>query len=99
MDNGLQIEFLTPHTTTILQPPNLITHTKVKTAWHQLLRKHYLRTNSTPIDKVKFCIIGKSCKLFPNEIVMCIIDQRIMGKAFVKVALSRRLRESRDLSI
>ena len=64
MDNGVQIECLPPHTTTILQPLDLVTLTKVKTAWHQSLRKHYLRTNSVPIGKVKFALLVRAVNYF-----------------------------------
>ena len=64
MDNGVQIECLPPHTTTILQPLDLVTLTKVKTAWRQLLRKHYLRTNSAPVDKVKFALLVRAIDYF-----------------------------------
>ena len=64
MDNGVQIECLPPHTTTILQPLDLVTLTKVKTAWRQLLRQHYLRTNSAPVDKVKFALLVRAIDYF-----------------------------------
>ncbi|CAF4643097.1 unnamed protein product [Rotaria sp. Silwood2] len=56
-----------PHTTTILQPLDLVTLTKVKTAWRQLLRKHNLQTNSAPIDKVKFALLIK--ELWENHLL------------------------------
>ena len=64
MDNSVQIEYYPSHTTTILQPLNLVTLTKFKTAWRQSLRKHYLRTNSTPIDKVKFTLMIRAINYF-----------------------------------
>ena len=100
MDNGVQIECLPPHTMTILKLLGIVTRIKVKIAWRQLLRKRYLRTNSALTDRIKFTLLVKaSYKLFLNKIVICIIDRRIMGKAFVKVALSKTFCKSRDLSL
>ncbi|CAF3053425.1 unnamed protein product [Rotaria sp. Silwood2] len=67
MNNDVIIECLPPHTTTILQPLDLVTLTKVKTAWRQLLRKHNLQTNSAPIDKVKFALLIK--ELWENHLL------------------------------
>ncbi|CAF3385883.1 unnamed protein product [Rotaria socialis] len=53
MTNGVQLECLPTHSTTILQPLDAVTLTKLKTAWRKLLHQHNFKTNSAPIDKVK----------------------------------------------
>ena len=64
MDSGVKVEYLPLHTTTILQSLDLVALTKVKTAWRQLLQKHYLRTNSAPVDKVKFALLVRDINYF-----------------------------------
>lgn len=57
MENQIELECLPPHTTTILQPLDVVTLTKVKTAWRLLLNQHNLKSNSAPIDKTKFALL------------------------------------------
>ena len=54
MNNRIELECLPPHTTTILQPLDVVTLHKVKTAWRTLLTEHNTKTNSAPIGKAKF---------------------------------------------
>ncbi|CAF4223290.1 unnamed protein product [Rotaria magnacalcarata] len=67
MTNGVQLEYLPPHSTTILQPLDVVTRTKVKTAWRKLLHQHKFKTNSAPIDKVKFAYLIKD--LWQNNLL------------------------------
>jgi hypothetical protein len=60
MNNDIHLECLPPHTTTILQPLDVVTLTKVKTAWRQLLTTHNRETNSQPIDKRRFALLVRS---------------------------------------
>lgn len=57
MDNGIELECLPPHTTTLLQPLDVVTLHKVKTAWRTLLTEHNTKTNSAPIGKAKFSLM------------------------------------------
>ena len=54
MDNGIELECLPPHTTTLLQPLDVVTLHKVKSAWRILLTEHNTKTNSASIGKAKF---------------------------------------------
>ena len=64
MDNSVQSKCLPPHAATILQPFDVVTLTKVKIAWRQLLRIHHLKTNSAPIDKVIFALLVRTINYF-----------------------------------
>ncbi|CAF4149234.1 unnamed protein product [Rotaria sp. Silwood2] len=67
MDHNIHIECLPPHSTTLLQPLDVVTLSKVKTAWRQLLKTYNQKTNSKPIDKAQFALlIGE---LFKNHIL------------------------------
>ena len=57
MDHGIHLECLPPHTTTILQPLDVLTLSKVKTSWRRLLQNHYKETNGQPITKQKFTLL------------------------------------------
>ncbi|CAF4338994.1 unnamed protein product [Rotaria magnacalcarata] len=57
MQNGIELECLQAHTTTILQPLDVVTLKKVKTAWHSPLVEHSTKTNSAPISKQKFALL------------------------------------------
>jgi hypothetical protein len=57
MDNGIKLECLPPHTTTILQPLDVVMLNKVKTAWRTVLVEHNIKTNSAPIGKQKFSLM------------------------------------------
>ena len=57
MAKDILLECLPPHTTTILQLLDVVTLTKVKTAWRRLLHEHNFNTNGSPIDKVKFAYL------------------------------------------
>jgi hypothetical protein len=57
LDHAVHIECLPPHSTTVLQPLDVVTLSKVKLAWRQLLRKHNQVTNSKPIDKPQFALL------------------------------------------
>jgi DDE superfamily endonuclease len=70
LDNQIELECLPPHTTTILQPLDVATLTKVKTAWRQLLNDHNLKTNSAPIDKSRFALLVNDCLPF-NPMFAC----------------------------
>ena len=64
VDNGAQSECLPPRTGIILQLPNSVTLTKVKTSERQFSRKHYLRTSSAVIDKMKFALLVRAINCF-----------------------------------
>ena len=57
MQNGIELECLPPHTTTILQPLDVVTLNKVKSVWRSLLVDHNTKTNSAPINKKKFALL------------------------------------------
>ncbi|CAF1519554.1 unnamed protein product, partial [Rotaria sordida] len=57
MQNGIELECLPPHTTTILQPLDVVTLKKVKTAWRSLLVDHNTKTNSAPTHKQEFALL------------------------------------------
>ena len=57
MQNGIELECLSPHTTTILQPLDVVTLNKVKSVWRSLLVDHNTKTNSAPINKKKFALL------------------------------------------
>ena len=57
MENGIELECLSPHTTAILQPLDVVTLNKVKTAWRSLLADHNTKTNSAPIHKKEFALL------------------------------------------
>ena len=57
IDNEIELECLPSHTTTILQPLDVVTLNKIKTAWRTLLTEHNIKTNSSPIDKRRFALL------------------------------------------
>jgi transposase len=57
MDHGIHLECLPPHTTTILQPLDVLTFSKLKNSWRKLLSKHFQQTNSQAITKQKFALL------------------------------------------
>lgn len=57
MENGIELECLPPHTTTLLQPLDVVTLSRVKTAWRALLVEHNTKNNSAPIGKHKFSLM------------------------------------------
>jgi hypothetical protein len=57
MDNKIHLECLPPHSTTILQPLDVVTLAKVKTTWRKLLSNHFKQTNSAPLAKDKFVLL------------------------------------------
>jgi hypothetical protein len=57
MNNQIELECLPPHTTTVLQPLDVVTLHKIKTAWRSLLVEHNVKTNSSPIDKHTFALL------------------------------------------
>lgn len=71
MDNQIELKCLPPHTTTILQPVDVATLTKVKTAWCDLLNKHNLKTNSAPIDKTKFALMARKSLAANRMSIVC----------------------------
>ena len=54
MDHRVELLCLPPHSTTVLQPLDVVTLTKVKTAWRKLLITHNTQTNSQKLDKKRF---------------------------------------------
>ncbi|CAF3921992.1 unnamed protein product [Rotaria sp. Silwood1] len=54
MDCQVELLCLPPHSTTVLQPLDIVTLTKIKTTWRKLLVTHNTRTNSEKIDKKRF---------------------------------------------
>lgn len=79
MDHQIELECIPPHSSTILQPLDVVTLTKVKTAWRHLLNQHNVKSNSAPIDKPKFALmvitkcpsIIKLIKLFQIRELWC----------------------------
>ncbi|CAF2132996.1 unnamed protein product [Rotaria magnacalcarata] len=67
LDHNVHIECLPPHSTTLLQPLDVVTLSKVKTAWRQLLETYNQKTNSKPIDKSQFALL--IAELFKNSIL------------------------------
>ncbi|CAF2918027.1 unnamed protein product [Rotaria sp. Silwood2] len=57
MVNKIELECLPPHTTTLLQPLDVVTLNKVKTAWRNILVDHNMKTNSAPIGKQEFSLM------------------------------------------
>ena len=57
MQNGIELECLPPHTTTILQPLDVVTLNKAKSVWRSLLVDHNTKTNSAPMNKKKFALL------------------------------------------
>lgn len=80
LDNQIELECLPPHTTTILQPLDVATLTKVKTAWRQLLNDHNLKTNAAPIDKSRFALLVSDCPLFDPLLPPLLFRSEIFGE-------------------
>jgi hypothetical protein len=57
MENEIELECLPPHTTTILQPLDVATLSKVKTAWRNIISLHNEKTNGAPIRKPEFSLM------------------------------------------
>ncbi|CAF4151860.1 unnamed protein product, partial [Rotaria sordida] len=57
MENQIELECFPPHTTIILQPLDVVTLHKIKTAWRSLLVEHNIKTNSSSIDKQRFTLL------------------------------------------
>jgi len=57
LDAKIELECLPPHSTTALQPLDVVTLGKVKTMWKGLLREHNASSNLAPIDKAKFSLL------------------------------------------
>ena len=57
MENGIELECLPPHTTTILQPLDVVTLNQVKSDRRSLLADHNTKRNSAPIHKKKFALL------------------------------------------
>ncbi len=57
MEHNIHMECLPPHTTTILQPLDVLTLSKVKQSWRKLLSSHFKQTNAQPLDKQKFALL------------------------------------------
>lgn len=64
MEEGIHLECLPPHTTTILQPLDVVTLSKVKTSWRKILRAHNRETNSQSITKARFALLVIFLKLY-----------------------------------
>ena len=54
MDHRVELLCLPPHSTTVLPALDVVTLTKIKTAWRKLLTTHNTQTNSEKIDKKRF---------------------------------------------
>ncbi len=57
LNHNIHIECLPPHSTTLLQPLDVVTLSKLKLAWRQLLQTYNQKTNSRPIDKNQFALL------------------------------------------
>lgn len=79
LDNQIELECLPPHTTTILQPLDVATLTKVETAWRQLLNDHNLKTNSSSIDKSRFALLVNKCIAFDSIFLWDLFRFEICG--------------------
>ncbi|CAF4577015.1 unnamed protein product, partial [Rotaria sp. Silwood2] len=58
MDHGIHLECLPPHTTNILQPLDVLTLSKIKRSWRELLSNHYNQTNAASLTKQKFALLN-----------------------------------------
>ncbi|CAF1503795.1 unnamed protein product [Adineta ricciae] len=67
MDNGIHIECLPPHSTTILQPLDVLTLSKLKRSWRKLLSDQYRKTNSEALTKQTFALLISD--LFKNHLL------------------------------
>ncbi|CAF4584080.1 unnamed protein product [Rotaria sp. Silwood2] len=67
MDNKIHLECFPPHTTTILQPLDVVTLSKIKASWRKLLSNHFKQTNSTPLTKETFSLL--IAELFKNHLL------------------------------
>ncbi|CAF1687251.1 unnamed protein product, partial [Adineta ricciae] len=67
MDNGIHIECLPPHSTTILQPLDVLTLSKLKRSWRKLLSDQYRKTNSEALTKQAFALLIS--ELFKNHLL------------------------------
>jgi hypothetical protein len=77
MDNGIHIECLPPHSTTILQPLDVVTLSKLKLSWRKLLRDHFKETKSEAVTKQKFALLV-SFILLLSKIMIYFLDFRII---------------------
>ena len=66
MDNDIHLEYLLPHTTTILQPLDVVTLSKIKTSWRNLLSEHFKQNNSVPLTKGRFALLVSSIVILFN---------------------------------
>ena len=57
LDHNIHIECSPPHSTTLLQSLDVVTLSKLKTAWRQLLKTYHQKTNPNPIDKARFVLL------------------------------------------
>jgi hypothetical protein len=99
MKHQIELECLPPHTTTILQPLDVVTLTKVKTAWRKLLNEHNMKTNSAAIDRPKFALLVSDSAFtdsFPSD---SFLDYRSMATLSLEVALPEWVRQSWHLSV
>lgn len=87
MKHQIELECLPPHTTTILQPLDVVTLTKVKTAWRKLLNEHNMKTNSAAIDKPKFALLVSDSACTASLSRVFFADQRSMASSSAEVAL------------
>lgn len=71
MDHRIELLCLPPHSTTILQPLDVVTLTKVKTSWRKLLQLHNTQTNSQKIDKKRFSYLVSVKPVLLNDIHLC----------------------------
>ncbi|CAF3985916.1 unnamed protein product, partial [Rotaria sordida] len=67
MDHGIHLECLPPHTTNILQPLDVLTLSKMKRSWRELLSNHYKETNAETLTKQKFALLISN--LFKNHLL------------------------------
>ena len=100
MDHRVELLCLPPHSTTVLQPLDVVTLTKVKTAWRKLLVTHNTQTNSQKIDKRRFSsLVSKQSSKRTNHLFHLLLDWRSMARPYSPQSLFIRVFSRRNLSI
>ena len=78
LDHNIHIECLSPRSTTLLQPLDVVTLSKLKTAWRQLLKTYNQKTNLKPIDKPRFALLVSFNFHHVEKVYSLFLDFRII---------------------